>query len=102
MAEIMVWLTDSFVTAESASQVRYVYKIADDAGNSQLNVTPSSLMVRRVSVRQFVVAGDAAGFAVHEAVGAEAHFELGVAVHAEFFAPATRFRPLALDADDAA
>lgn len=42
VAEIMVWLTDSFVTAESASQVRYVYKIADDTGNSQLNVTPSS------------------------------------------------------------
>ena len=33
---------------------------------------------------------------------APAHFELGLAVHAVFFAPATRFRPLALGADDAA
>jgi hypothetical protein len=32
--EIMVRLTDSFVTGESTSQVRYVYKISDDRGNS--------------------------------------------------------------------
>jgi hypothetical protein len=32
--EIMVRLTDSFVTGESTSQVRYAYKITDDAGNS--------------------------------------------------------------------
>ena len=60
------------------------------------------MVVRRVSVCRFVVAGGAAGFAVHEAVGAEAHVELGLAVHAEFVAPATLFRALALGADDAA
>ena len=54
------------------------------------------------SVCRFVVAGLAAGFAVIEAVNAEAHVELGLAVHAIFFASATRFRPLALGADDAA
>jgi hypothetical protein len=32
--EIMVRLTDSFVTGESTGQVRYVYKIEDDTGNS--------------------------------------------------------------------
>ena len=53
-------------------------------------------------VCQFVLAGGAAGFAVHKAVGAEAHFELRLAVHAEFFALATRFRPLALGANDVA
>ena len=55
-----------------------------------------------VSVCRFVIAGLAAGFAVHEAVGAEADVELGLAVHAELFAPAIRFRALALGADDAA
>ena len=30
----MVRVTDSFVTGESTSEVRYVYKITDDAGNS--------------------------------------------------------------------
>jgi len=34
VAEIMVRLTDSFVTGESTSEVRYQYKITDDAGNS--------------------------------------------------------------------
>lgn len=34
MSEIMVRVTDSFVTGESTSEVRYVYKITDDAGNS--------------------------------------------------------------------
>ena len=52
-----------------------------------------------VSVYRFVVAGVAAGVAVKEAVGAEAHGEFGLAEHAVFFAPATRFRPLALAAD---
>jgi len=55
-----------------------------------------------VSVCRFIVAGAAAGFAVKEAVGAEAHGEFGLAEHAVFFAPATRFRPLALGADDSA
>lgn len=79
-----------------------MWKIADDAGNSQSNVSPSSLVVRRASVSRFVVAGAAAGFAVHEAVGAEAHVQLGLTEHAVFFAPATCFRLLALGADDAA
>jgi len=55
-----------------------------------------------VSVCRFIVAGAAAGFAVKEAVGAKAHGEFGLAEHAVFFAPATRFRPLALGADDSA
>ena len=79
-----------------------LYKIADEAGNSQLDVSPSSLVVCRASVCQLVVAGGAAGFAVIQAVGAETHFELGLTVDTIFFAPATRFRPLALGADDAA
>jgi hypothetical protein len=54
------------------------------------------------SVRRFVVAGRAARVAVIKAVGAESHVEFGLAEHAVFFAPATRFGPLALDADDAA
>jgi hypothetical protein len=54
------------------------------------------------SVCRFVVAGGAAGSAVHEAVGAQTHVELGLAEHAVFLTPATRFRPLALGADDAA
>ena len=54
------------------------------------------------SVRRFVVAGLAAGSAVHQAVGAQTHVELGLAEHAKFFAPATRFRPLALGAHDSA
>jgi len=54
------------------------------------------------SVCRFVVAGLAAGSAVHEAVGAEADVELGLAERAVFLAPATRFRPLALGADDSA
>lgn len=40
VAEIMLRLTDSFVAGESISQVRYVYRIAGDAGNSQLEVSP--------------------------------------------------------------
>ena len=54
------------------------------------------------SVRRFIVAGLAAGSAVHEAVGAEADVELGLAEHTVFLAPATRFRPLALGAEDSA
>ena len=54
------------------------------------------------SVYRFVVAGLAAGSAVKETVGAKAHTQFGLAEHAIFFAAATHFRPLALDADDAA
>jgi hypothetical protein len=54
------------------------------------------------SVCRFVVAGVAAGSAVHEAVGAQTHVELGLAEHTEFFTPATGFRLLTLGADDAA
>ena len=57
---------------------------------------------QRLSVYRFVVAGVAAGIAVKEAVGAEAHGEFGLAKYAVFFAPAARFRPLALGADDSA
>jgi hypothetical protein len=54
------------------------------------------------SVRRFVVAGGAARVAVIKAVGAQSQVEFGLAEHAVFFAPATCFGPLALDADDAA
>jgi len=54
------------------------------------------------SVRRFVFAGGAAGVAVQQAVVTEAHVELGLAERAEFFAPATCFRPFALSADGAA
>ena len=54
------------------------------------------------SVRQFVIASRAAGFAIHQSVGAQAHLKLGLAKHAEFLAPATCFRPFALGTDDAA
>jgi hypothetical protein len=57
---------------------------------------------RRRSVRQFVVTRFATAFAIHQAVGAEAHLELRLAIHAEFFAIAARFRLLALSANDAA
>lgn len=53
-------------------------------------------------IRLFVVAGGAAGFAVKETIDAKVNVELRLAEHAEFFAPATRFRPLALGADGAA
>jgi hypothetical protein len=53
-----------------------------------------------VSVYWFVIAGVPTGVAVKEAVGAEAHGDFGMAEHAVFFAPATRFRPLTLDTDD--
>jgi len=65
----------------------------------KLVLSPSSFAA---SVRRFVVAGTAAGCAVKEAVGAEAHVDLGLAEHAVFFATAVRFRPLTLGADDAA
>lgn len=46
--EIMVRITDSLATSESSSQVRYVYKISDDAGNSD-----DALTVARQSVRDW-------------------------------------------------
>ncbi len=52
------------------------------------------------SVYRFELAGGAAGFAVHKTVGAEAHVELRLAVHAEFVAQAIRFSSLALGAED--
>ncbi len=54
------------------------------------------------SVCRFVLARRAASFTVKEAVEAESHLELGLAVHAEFFARAIGFRLLALGTDDAA
>ncbi len=63
-------------------------------------------MLRRLrtaaSVRRLVLAGLTAGLAVHQAVGAEAHIELGLAVDAEFVARASGFELLALGANDAA
>ena len=50
---------------------------------------------------QFVIAGAAATFAVKQSVDAEAHIELGLAIHAEFFAVAALFGPFALGANDA-
>jgi len=49
-------------------------------------------------VRGFVVAGRAAGFAVHEAVGADADVELRLAEDAELVALALIFRHFALAA----
>ena len=73
-------------------------------GTHRQNLREKVLMMNPAagSVYRFVVAGLAAGIAVKKAVGAEAHGEFGLAEHAVFFAPATRFRPLALGADDSA
>jgi hypothetical protein len=46
--EIMVRLTDSFVTGESTSQIRYVYKITDATGNSF-----DALTVARQAIRDW-------------------------------------------------
>ena len=54
------------------------------------------------SVCRLVLARRATSLAVKEAVEAEAHLDLGLTVHAEFFARAIGFRLLALGADDAA
>ena len=62
----------------------------------------SEVSVTTTSVCRFVFAGGAAGFAVHQAIGAEADVEHGLAEHAEFFAPATRLNAFALRADDLA
>ncbi len=51
------------------------------------------------SGRRFVFAGCTDGVAVQQTIAAQAHVELGLAQHAEFLAPATRFRPFALSAD---
>jgi len=51
-----------------------------------------------VSARGFVVAGDAAGFAVHEAVLANADLEYGLAEAAVLIALALFFRHFALSA----
>lgn len=54
------------------------------------------------SVCQFVLAGAAARLTVHQAIGAQAYVELGLAVHAVFVAQATLFSTLAISAQDAA
>ena len=56
----------------------------------------------RSSVRRLVVAGSAAGLAVHEPVDAEAYVELRLTKHTKFFAPAIRFKALTLGANNAA
>jgi len=89
------------IMGDSSRQLPDVHNIADDAGKSYSEVSASSLAARPVSVCQFVVAGDAAGFAVQQAVIAQAHFELGLAQDAEFFAPTTLFHLFALGAYDA-
>lgn len=78
------------------------YKVADDAGNAQLEVSASPLVVPRASVGHFVVARCAARFAVIQTVGTQSHVELALAVHAVSFAQATRFGALAIGAKDAA
>jgi hypothetical protein len=55
-----------------------------------------------VLIRRLVVAGSAASLAVHKPVDAEAHVELRLTKHTEFFAPAIRFKTLTLGANDAA
>jgi hypothetical protein len=65
--------------------------------NSETFVTREGVLVRR-----FVVAGEAAGFAVHQAVGAETDVELRLAEDAELLARAALFLLPALGADDAA
>ena len=58
--------------------------------------------VTAVSICQFVIASGSAGFAVIQSIGAEAYVELALAVHAVFFAEASRFRTLAISADNLA
>lgn len=53
-------------------------------------------------IHHFVAASFAAGFAIEQAVGAEAHIELRLAVDTVLFAVASRFRLLALSANDLA
>ena len=55
-----------------------------------------------VSVRRFVAAGGTAGFAIVQAIDTEAHVELRLAIHTEFFAHAARFKAFALGAHDLA
>ncbi len=49
-------------------------------------------------IGRFVIAGGAAGFAVHEAVGADADVAAGLAEAAEFLTVALAFRSFALEA----
>jgi hypothetical protein len=53
-----------------------------------------------ISVHRFVIAGRAAGLAVHQAVGAEANVHLGLAQDTKLLAPALGFGLLALSAKD--
>ena len=48
VSEIMVRVTDSLVTGESTNEVRYVYRITDDAGNSS-----DALAIARQAVRDW-------------------------------------------------
>ena len=60
-------------------------------------------MRRRVGFRSvggLVIAGGAAGLAVHQAVGAQADVELGLAQNAELLTPATGFNLLTLGTTD--
>jgi hypothetical protein len=54
------------------------------------------------SVRRFVIAGRAAGLAVHQAVGAETHVDLRLAEYAKLVARALGFELFALGANDLA
>lgn len=59
------------------------------------------LSARPASVHRLVLARRPAGFAVHQAIGAQADIQLRLAENAEFLAPAARFGLLALRAQDA-
>jgi hypothetical protein len=64
--------------------------------------TERNSLLEDFSVHRFVIAGRAAGLAVHQAVGAETHALLRLAENAKLFAPALCFGLFALGAKDPA
>jgi hypothetical protein len=74
-------------------------KICDSPPRDHARKKPR-VATRDRSIRRFIIAGLSAGFAVIETVDAQSYIELRLAEHAEFLAPATRLRRLALGADD--
>lgn len=68
------------------------------AASLNLRVNPAAERCR--SIGSFVIAGEAAWFAVHQTILADADFVGGLAQAAEFVALATAFRHFALDATE--
>jgi len=63
---------------------------------------PYSFQNDFLRLRELVFAGAAAGLAIHQPVGAEAHVQLRLAENAILLTPAARFGLLALGAHDSA